>query len=399
MGLFERKPHQHIGVAWDRRNAALTSLIEAVREEHVVNLVSKILGDGCLALRLFHIRSGLSGAAALGVECTVEPSQRKRTKKHSLVLKLSRERGLIEGECRKRRETAYFPNGLFPMFEDAPPQDSGGWYAIANDYVHGSETFRKWLSMPAATPTALTELLERLFLDTGLKTVYKMPIHADYPQHDVSINSVLTASRRSRILLAIGELGSLARRYDPLATFAEKRVRRFVENFDRTHLPGKLQVTRSHGDLHSENILVDKRARPWLIDPGDIDILPWPSDIARLAVDLIVAGLDTDRSTSARNGLERWLMLAKRYIQNQPLGIGDTDAANQRLHTTLEWLRDHVHLIHDLHNQDQAEGEFRLGLAIEFLRASYRVSELSTPKRVLAVLAGDIALSDSLVTW
>jgi hypothetical protein len=189
-----------------------------------------------------------------------------------------------------------------------------------------------------------------------------------------------------------------------MGTFAEERVRRFVEDarFDgngATHLPVRMHFTRSHGDLHSENILVDQRARPWLIDPGDIDILPWPSDIARLAVDLIVAGLDADHSTPEWDGLERWLTLVIRYIARQPLRTSDTDAPNQRVPATLEWLRDHVHFIHEIHDQDEAEAQFRLGLAIEFLRASYRMSELSTPKRVLALLAGDIALSDSLVPW
>lgn len=397
-------PHQHIRIAWDRRNAGLAHLVDAVREEHVINLVSKLLADHCESLRLFHVRAGLSGAAAIGVECNFETPRGRRARKRSVVLKLSRDRGLIEGECEKRRETRYFPEGLFPRFEDVPPQDSGGWYAIATDYVYGAETFRKWLSTPAATPTTLRDLLGGLFLDAGLKEVYRPPVRHDDLRRDVALHSVLTPSRRARILLALDELAPLTRRHDPTATFAGERVRRFVEEArfegsEATHLPVSVLFTRSHGDLHSENILVDQRSRPWLIDPGDIDILPWPSDIARLAVDLIVAGLDGDHSTHEWDGLQRWLTLAIRYIARQPLGTSDTDAPNQCVHTTLEWLRDHVHFIHDLHDQDEAEGQFRLGLAIEFLRASYRVSELPTPKRVLALLAGDIALSGSLVPW
>lgn len=403
MGL-DRIPYLPVGISWDRQNAALTALIETVRKEHLVNLVSKLLTDDCVALRLFHVRPGLSGAAALGVECIVGTRRNKRARKHSLVLKLSRERSLIEQECEKRRETSHFSQGLFPRFEDAPPQNSGGWYAMATDYVHGAETFRRWLGMPAATPTSIVDLLETLFLGNGLRATYKLPVGPDDLGREVALQSVLTASRRARILSALDDLSSLVRRHDPMKTFVKERVRQFVEGArfygnNLTHVPASVHVARSHGDLHSENILVDQRARPWLIDPGDIDILPWPSDIARLAVDLIVAGVEDDHSTPEWDGLDRRLTLAIRYITGQPLWTCDTDAFNQRVPAALEWLRDHVHFIHELHDQDEAEGQFRFGLAIEFLRATYRTSELSTPKRVLALLAGDIALSNSLVPW
>ena len=388
-------------IAWDRRNSSLSEVIEVVGEEHIVKLVSMLLSDQCTDQckihRLFHVRTGLSGAVGLGVECTLLPRRGGQIGNRSLVLKLSLDRNLIQREYERRRETVHFPQGLFPKYVDVPPQGCGGWYAVATNYVRGAKTLRSWLYTPSASPTALKGVLGGVFLNPGLKMVYGSSFRNDAVQYDVALRSVLTTSRSARILLALDELSSLARAHDPWATFVENRVRRFIregriEGSEATHFPSHVCLTRSHGDLHSENILVDQRARPWLIDAGDIDILPWPSDLARLSVDLIIASLNNEDANDEWGALDRWLPLAIKYIAGDPLGTCEAKASYQRVYDTLEWIRGHVHFIHDLRNKTEAEHQFRIGLAIEFLRASYRVSEFSTPKRVLALLAGDIAL-------
>lgn len=396
---YENEPIHWISknITWDRRNSSLSKVIEVVGEEHIVKLVSRFLSDQCKIRRFFHVQTGLSGAVGLGVECDLLPRRRGQIRNRSLVLKLSRDRNLIQREYERRRETVHFPQGLFPKYVDVPPQNNGGWHAIAVNYVRCAETLRRWLFTPSATPIALKGVLGGVFLNPGLKMVYGSSSRNDAVQYDVALQSVLTTSRSARILLALDELSSHARAHDSWATFVENRVRRFVqegriEGRVATHIPSQVCFTRSHGDLHSENILVDQRARPWLIDAGDIDMLPWPSDLARLSVDLIIAGLDTEDANDEWGELDRWLLLAIKYIVGGPLGNCESNTSYQRVYDTLEWIRGHVHLIHDFRNKAEAEQQFRLGLAIEFLRATYRVSEFSTPKRVFALLSGDIAL-------
>jgi len=93
---------------------------------------------------------------------------------------------------------------------------------------------------------------------------------------------------------------------------------------------------------------------------------------------------------------ERFRQISK-LIQGEPLRTKEGKVLQRPLEVALQWLWDHFQFIHQIQNKDRAEKEFRLGLAIEFLRATYRVHEIATEMRVLALLAGDFALASSLV--
>lgn len=383
-------------LTWDHRNQSLSNIVAVVREERVIEILSNFLDGRCISARLFPVRPGLSGAVSLGVDCRIEGIT-PPTQKRSLVFKMSRSRDLIVREYLKRKEADYFPKNLFPVFEDIPPQNSGGWYVLANEYIRHARTLKDWLNSSSACPTQVSTLFQRLFFQSGLHHVYRSPVNRGN-----SLQLILTASRRERILTAIDELRSLACRNDNLHMLCASRVRRFVNG--NLPMSGKsiqmaagLLCTRSHGDMHSENILVDCGTRPWLIDPGDVDILPWFADVARLTVDLIVTAPQCDGEGCELDPIKERFRQISKLIQGEPLRTKEGKVLQRPLEVALQWLWDHFQFIHQIQNKDRAEKEFRLGLAIEFLRATYRVHEIATEMRVLALLAGDFALASSLV--
>lgn len=151
----------------------------------------------------------------------------------------------------------------------------------------------------------------------------------------------------------------------------------------------------AHGDLHSRNILVDRNGFFNLVDSGSICELPWPGDIARLSVDLISSCLDAGADSHEWGRLYDWLGFLRLFIEGSEYKGGEGQV-NLGVHSCLEWIRRNLPRMHPEVFSTQSEYEFRLAVAVELLRSSYRSRDLPSPKRVWGVLGFCVALQSAI---
>jgi CheY-like chemotaxis protein len=393
-----------------RKNLPLAAIIETVTPLNISNLVFKILGKPCKTVTPFFVKPGLSGAFVLGVECDLEAETERPSDLRNLLLKISKDVAQLRSEFSKREQAKAFGTLFVPFYEAVELPSSGGWYAIAADHLK-SLTLLDWLIQTDERIEAdtITRSLRTLFLGSKLKTVYAGYRRREDLAPNVRIWEELHSSRRARIQLSCRELAGLANKYDPAGDFNAKLIEGFiseakkVDSLNGSDIQDGVSICRCHGDLHGRNILIDENDNPSLIDPANIEDLHWASDIARLTVDLIVSGLDAGDLSHEWERMSEWVNLSKAFVSNQIQPFtGDMGHPNARIHVALHWIRENLNEIHagrDGKQQDKPEWEFRLALAIEFMRATYRRQDLPTPKRVLGLLAACLSLREACKSY
>jgi CheY-like chemotaxis protein len=389
---------------FDKTNLPLAALIETVERKNVINLANLATAHTCTVISAFFIRSGLSGASVIKVDCDYEAADGplKRTESTSLLLKISRIRDSLLAELKK--ELTGFPEGTFVRFTGVEPYQSQDWYAIASKFKTGGRTLVDWLVALDTRLDQVEKLLTNLFLDaeTGLSLAYRSNGQSAEERPDLALCKLLTLGRKARIRQALDELGPLGVKYSPAGVFDERLLTDFLID-NRIHDLNTAQIKfgftycLSHGDFHGRNIVVGPTLRASLIDPANVGELHWAADAARLIVDLVVSAWDYGPEGHEWNHMTEWVEVS-RSLLNDEMGDypGEKGHPNERVFLALRWLRDNIFQIHKSDKPiPTPEWEFRLALAIEFIRAAYRQQDLPSPKRVLGLIAGCEALRAS----
>jgi len=392
---------------FDEDDFPLNSLIETIGKDNVVNFTVRILNQTCGEIRPSFIRAGLSGASVLKVDCAYEITESgiKRQEHPSILLKISPNSESLSNETSK--DISEFPEGLFIRFIADKPIKSGSWYAIASKFKVEGKTFLDWLSRSNVPSERVEDALNSLFLenDRGLREVYQQAGRSDKERPNIVLWNILSLGRRARIRQALDEFKSLADRYTPSNIFDERLIIDFIKSkrideLNEEDIQKGTSYCLSHGDLHGRNILIGKSFKGYLIDPANIERLHWAADIARLSVDLIVSGWDIGDESYQWNKMAEWLDLSQAFIRGQIPTDEDELDSNGRIRTALNWLRVNLPAIHAIDNvRLKPEWEFRLALAVEFMRAAYRQQDLPAPKRVLGIISACQALRDTCTAY
>jgi hypothetical protein len=122
---YDPYAHRPSVVDYDRDNLPLAAVVERIGEEVIGAVARKILGDSYNEIKVAYVRAGLSGAAVMRADCSLDqPGQARKRRK--LLLKFSRDRGMLNQEYERREEAASFPTGLFATFIAKEPGERTG---------------------------------------------------------------------------------------------------------------------------------------------------------------------------------------------------------------------------------------------------------------------------------
>lgn len=400
-------PAEEISLQYDEENLLLAALIETIGRSNLISLAVKLSRPrNIISLRAFFVQAGLSGALVVRADCEVAVGERKAPETLSLLIKMSRDRSQLEAEILKRQEVGTFPTGLFVPFGESRIVDSGGWYGIGANFQASARTLVDWLIEGPAND-AVSTALSSLLLDGGLKDVYRHTFYDAEERPVVALWRILALPRRARIRLALDEFSKLAGKHGPAGVYDRELILDFVSESKRVvdlneeDFSKGVYLCRAHGDLHGRNVLVVQgrinNAR--IVDPANIQQAHWAADIARLSVDLLVSGLSPGADSYEWDLSNEWLELAQAYVRNDVACLSRASSKNAGLIAALLWIRANLNEIYSSVTTASFEAEFRLALAVEFLRASYRQQDLAAPKRVLGLLAGCAALRDAALEY
>ena len=269
-----------------------------------------------------------------------------------------------------------------------------GWYAIVYEFIPYLTDLFSWLSeiRDIKKEQEIIEVLEKIFSDDGLPSLNKLSLEKELPLNE-NILLDMDSSRVAYINSTINELDAILK-CNNFETCCNKA--KFLDLILEQHTFGYISSSKiekpssiqylSHNDLHANNILLDKWNQPKIIDPGNVSMKHWSSDISRLLVDLIIRGLDKKCIEYFKlETIEKWLLPIITFVKGKD---GDIEIPKNDVNTgfliAIRWLLRNVKNIYS--GGIYEEWEFQLGLAVEFLKASYKSLSLPPGKRVLSLL-------------
>lgn len=396
-----KDPVPAVEIAEESEDLRLRALIETIGQENLGRILGKLFVEQLVIARVGYVRSGLSGACVVSANCSVDQKKKGPTSSRKILLKLARDRELIYGEYMRREEVEVFPNDLFVRYLASEPVESGGWYAIAAQLISGASTLGDWLVGGSARERDTLRRVTGGFL-SKYGEMFEAPELRSETRPNTGLWELVGVSRGSRILEACEELGGLVGKYGKsagedlsLASLDDFIRSRRILGIDEEDVSKGAYFVWSHGDLHAQNIVVGSDERALLIDPANIAALPWPCDMARLTVDLIVRWLDSGEGSFEWSNMERWIRICKATIGGRDPEECDVNEENEGVVFAVGSIRRFV--LERLAERDLEAAnwwEFVLALGVEFMRAGYRKCELSAPKRVLGLLGACLALAD-----
>ena len=379
----------------------IQGLLHQVGEATVARLYAKILESGghqAERIDLRFLTQGASGASVCAVTAHLTGNRRM-----SHILKLSRAKDQLvrEAERGKRAAEVLPPNLLIQHRPQHMVGPVNGWYALGGPFIERAITLRNWLRSAEPSETAVGDLLEELFID-DLGDVY-----AD-GQSELSEPSdcfAFTPYRQQCILQVLDELTEALAREDggALGEEATGNLVRDVKAFvTERHLPSGIPhrdishdtyICYQHGDLHAGNVLVStgRYNRPLLIDTSHCGMAHWATDLACLAVDLLMRSVDAGTESMLFTGFSTWRELAVRF------GDGESDlTAQTRTPATsaalaaLSWLGANLHRVTPVMQPSFTESQYRwewhMALVRSLLRCTYH-ADIPHAKRALAFVA------------
>jgi hypothetical protein len=419
--LLEAGVFEPIAAVYDEDDPYVLALVHEIGEPALVGLYLRVLeirGWTARRVRLRFLAAGSAGAAAIegragpsgtavyAVDAEVRgaglPSEGLRV--HH-VLTVDRDRTALSEEAKRGVAAATLLRGspLVRQEPGYPVGPAGGWYALVSR-VHGQpRTLRRWL---AAGPEALRieDLFEALFTD-GLGGLYADTLD---PGGSASALFWTPPHIQRRIAGALDELGPVlshplgcaledtARYIERLRAFlVEARLGAGPELSAQSPLPSRPTYrTHGHGNLVIDNVLVSYDSRhpqPTVIDTRRFGPGHWAADPARLAVDLLLRGVDGGGHAEFFTGVPVWRELARRIGRLEPLeeAVSREAGTVAALHA-LSWLtrnlRGFCPAIAGERDFLAHQWEWHAALAGEFLRGAADPS-LPAPKRALGAVA------------
>jgi hypothetical protein len=144
---------------------------------------------------------------------------------------------------------------------------------------------------------------------------------------------------------------------------------------------------------HAGNVLVSTGAhnRPLLIDTSHCDTAHWATDMACLAVDLLMRSVDSGTESMLFTGFGTWRELAAQFGVGEPdLRAVTTNPATTAALVALSWLATNLHRVTPVMQPSLAQSKYRwewhLALARSLLRITWH-SDIPHAKRALALVA------------
>lgn len=397
-----------------------TATCESIGRENFEDILGKLFDGRARSVTVSAVRSGLSGADVVRTVVEFKPQANGVAGgRKNFLVKLSRSHGqMVRERDGLKLARDIYPDRLLPTLYRDNIADAGDYSAIALTYIAEAETLLDWLSETDRYQQSDLEvdlevegLLRKLFSGDGLLAGWGRGGFRKDLRPSRSIWQILTLRRRAAIGMAIGELSDLLYEFGGILWSP-----RLVENFlsDAMRI-GELneediavgrgaRLVLSHGDLHSRNLLVDQDGRGWIIDGGDIGAsLPWPADLARISIDLLLSGLDRGSRSYKWSRIPEWISVVEQFLEG---GLGEwkeesskdtPDRAsdspdNRAVVCALHWLRKQPLMELGVGSADMPEWQLVLAYSVEFLRSLYRLPDLTPPKRVLAGLGACLSL-------
>jgi hypothetical protein len=385
----------------DPRDPGIQGLLHQVGESTVARLYAKILESSnhqAEQIELRFLTPGASGASVCAVTAHVTGAPRA-----SHILKLSRSRDQLTREADRGESAAdVFPPNL--LIQHRPPHTVGpvnGWYALGGPFVGRAITMHSWLLSGQASPDAVADLLEELFVD-GLGSAYEdCQLRPVEPPGSFAFSPY----RQQRILQVLDELTEALVRRDggdlgeDAAAILVRNVTAFVKDQRLPNGASPLDVSREtyfcyqHGDLHAGNVLVlsGRHERPLLIDTSHCGPAHWATDLARLAVDLVMRSVDAGTESMLFTGFKTWRQLAAQFGAGETSLTAQTGApATLAALTALSWLAANLDRVTPAMRpsigQSSYRWEWHLALAMSLLRSTNHV-DIPHAKRTLAFAA------------
>jgi CheY-like chemotaxis protein len=389
-------------VTADPRDPGIQGLLRQVGEATVARLYAKVLeeagGQQADRIELRFLTPGASGASICAVSAFLDGARRA-----SHILKLSQTKDLLVREAERGKQAAdVLPPHL--LIQHRPQHVVGpvnGWYALSAPYMGRATTLRGWLlSSPAPSAEAVGELLEELFVD-GLGDVYA----EGRPESAKPLDSfAFTPYRQQCILQVLDELTEALERGDggglgPDAAVLARDLKAFITSkrlpggISQRDIPRETYLCYQHGDLHADNVLVSTgmRNRPLLIDTSHCGKSHWATDLAWLAVDLLMRSVDAGTESMLFTGFSTWRELALRFGAGEPeLAAATGTPATTAALAALSWLATNLHRVTPAMQPSLIESKYRwewhMALARSLLRSTYH-SDIPHAKRALALVA------------
>lgn len=127
----EPLPLEEIELALLESDVRLRWLVEHVGRATIAGLASKIIGQPLKRIDVGFVRSGLSGAAVLRLNCEAEVGERSVPHRESILLKMSRDKSLLANEAANAGKIGGLLFQRFvPLAGGSGLHESGGWYGI-----------------------------------------------------------------------------------------------------------------------------------------------------------------------------------------------------------------------------------------------------------------------------
>lgn len=336
------------------------------------------------------ITPGLSGAQILKV--SYDDS--------NILLKISNNKLSIQNEFRNLKSFYKDLRSIVSIrFTDINPEElsSNGYYGIIYELIEKSQTLFSLLLNETVSKKEIETYLSKIFSEVCLQKFYSKT-KIEYKTINQIIFNSFDPFRVNMVINSVENLENILKQYshnyslDISLITSIVKLHSFSKICDEKLKNTKNNIVFSHGDLHSNNILIDKiNNQSILIDPGNCDYMHWSLDISRLIVDLLLRGIDLNSIKYFElSPINTWLIDVEKIITEKNPQLSSSEEYNNRLFTAINWLRSNLPIIH---KNRYTEMEFQLGLASEFLRASYKTISLPPGKRVLALLSACKAVS------
>lgn len=326
----------------------------------------------------------------------------------SLLLKVSRDRESLLGEIaafkthivdhRRRIKNAI----AAPLENFQQPIEINGWFAAGFECVSDSISLLDWVDKSElGQVTTVTQMLDDLYNREGLTQLYIKTRADSRNMIDGLFEGLLTKYRVMAIREAILELNQLIAEFWPTQILSHSSLEsllssRMVGKHSASQLNRiQIEFNLSHGDLHGRNLLVQMRGKlPQIriIDLASMGTKPWTVDTVRLCVDLALSCWDRGPASYRWTSVPTWECVADLLICGQLTEGVIAAAKNEATVAALVWLYTNRFLANGIKETANSKGQYLVSLAIELLRASYRVADLTAPKRAFALVAATKAI-------
>lgn len=318
-------------LCYDRNDPRIVHLVEETEAARLKALYRKCLPDELRVddVSVSYVAPGMSGAYVLKIDAST--TERGRL---THLLKVSRNKTRLENEIENfpRIGPPYASRLLVDYLakDKSDVVNDGDWHAIAARFESSAIALKKWLAAKNVAVSRVDDVLSLIFLEDGLRIGYATEIDTSGDPEPVTTVLLPNASRRSRIVLAMEELGEAIKSQ----RLGKERnwpthvavLRRFLKeqrvgDLGASEISETCQKCFVHGDLHTRNILISQPDPPVpvIIDWSDCGPGHWASDVARFLVDLLVCVYDGGVNSFLWEKLHLWRELAECMTKRQQL--------------------------------------------------------------------------------